>query len=85
MPTPESDPAPQAGEVWQDAEGTLMYRAEDGDNWFVFGVNDPIPGDRPAIAYPLARLFDQNGKHVGGDLAYPAGYYARRDAGQVTA
>lgn len=70
---PATTPLP--GEVWMDAEGTLMTRAEEGDKWWVFGVPYPIPNDRPAIIHPLTRMFDQHGKHVGGDLTYPGAFY----------
>lgn len=62
------------GEVWQDAEGTLMVAGEDSYNfWYVFGVEQAITIDHPLIVHPLTRVFDQEGNVHIKKLAYPDG------------
>ena len=55
---------PVPGEIWADAEGTLMCRSS-SHRWWMFGVRDPIPDDEPLIVKPLRRVYDHVGQFQG--------------------
>lgn len=68
---------PQPGEVWEDAEGTLLCgwgpRGGVLEGWWAFGAADPVPLDHPKIVHPLRLVFDEEGWAHLGRLRYPDG------------
>lgn len=56
---------PRLGEIWEDAEGTLMtYAATDTKNvqwWWCFGAAHPVPETNPKVIQPLRRVFLEDG------------------------
>lgn len=69
-----SDTTPEFGEIWEDAEGTLMTRAKRG-GWHCAMTARTVPDDDPVIAHPLRRAFDVEGNFVMSTtrLRYPRG------------
>lgn len=55
---------PRPGEIWADAEGTLMVCATRG-GWWVFGVESEIDESDPDIVQPVRLVFDLDGLYRG--------------------
>lgn len=64
---------PMTGEIWEDAEGTLMVYLGD-DEWAFFGTHAAIPSTHPYIIQPIRLAFDVFGNCVIETLRYPNGF-----------
>lgn len=62
-----------AGEIWEDAEGTLMVYLGD-DRWAAMGTCQDVYTDDPMVIHPLRLAFDVFGNCNIETLRYPNGF-----------